>query len=175
MLCAVLKGHGNEADFLGFLQKLVPLRSLTLPFEPFRFWLRIRGYIRNRKTTLRLGESLPCPFNMSMSSVLKNLQRDDEPLSTINIYRTVHCKKRLTVFPSPAGMLHTKLSLARNNLIIPSQGEFGKFHPGWGRENCKRFLYSVLYLYLSSLCMYVLYTRVACQLFIDNKICLNSI
>ncbi len=35
-----LKGHGNEADFLGFLQKLVPHRSLTLPFEPFRFWSR---------------------------------------------------------------------------------------------------------------------------------------
>ncbi len=42
-----LKGHGNEADFLGFLQKLVPHRSITLPFEPFRFWLRIRGDIRN--------------------------------------------------------------------------------------------------------------------------------
>ncbi len=34
---AYLKGHGNEADFLGFLQKLVPHRSLTLHFEPFRF------------------------------------------------------------------------------------------------------------------------------------------
>ncbi len=32
-----LKGHGNEADFLGFLQKLVPHRSLTLPFKPFQF------------------------------------------------------------------------------------------------------------------------------------------
>ena len=52
-----LKGHGNEADFLGFLQKLVPHRSLTLPFEPFRFWLRIRGDIRNRKTTPRVGDS----------------------------------------------------------------------------------------------------------------------
>jgi hypothetical protein len=31
-----LKGHGNETDFLGFLQKLVPRESL--PFEPFRFW-----------------------------------------------------------------------------------------------------------------------------------------
>ena len=38
-----LKGHGNEADFLGFLQKLVPHRSLTLPFERFRFWLRTPG------------------------------------------------------------------------------------------------------------------------------------
>jgi hypothetical protein len=43
-----LKRYGNEADFLGFLQKLVPHRSLTLPFEPFRFWLRIRGDIRNQ-------------------------------------------------------------------------------------------------------------------------------
>jgi hypothetical protein len=29
----ILKGHGNEADFLGFLQKLVPHESLTLPIE----------------------------------------------------------------------------------------------------------------------------------------------
>ena len=55
MYRAILKGHGNEADFLGFLQKLGPHRSLTLPFEPFRFWLRIRGDIRNRKTTPRLA------------------------------------------------------------------------------------------------------------------------
>ncbi len=44
-----LKGHGNETDFLGFLQKLVPHESLTLPFDPFRFWLRIRGDILIRK------------------------------------------------------------------------------------------------------------------------------
>jgi len=52
-----LKGHGNEADFLGFLQKLGPHRSLTLPFKPFRFWLRICGDIRNRKTTPQLTKS----------------------------------------------------------------------------------------------------------------------
>ncbi len=39
----LLKGYGNEADFLGILQKSVPRESLTLPFEPFRFWLQIRG------------------------------------------------------------------------------------------------------------------------------------
>jgi hypothetical protein len=44
-----LKGHGNEAEFLGFLQKFVPHESLTLPFEPFRFLLRIRGEFRIRK------------------------------------------------------------------------------------------------------------------------------
>ncbi len=45
-----LKGHGNEADFLGFLQKLVPHESITLSFEPFRFWLRFRGDIHIQKT-----------------------------------------------------------------------------------------------------------------------------
>ncbi len=57
VLYSRLKGHCNEADFLGFLQKLGPHRSLTLPFEPFRYWLRIRGDIRNRKTTPRLSKS----------------------------------------------------------------------------------------------------------------------
>jgi len=37
----------------------------------------------------------------------------------------LHCKKRLAIFPSPAGMSLTKLSLARNNFMIPGQGEFG--------------------------------------------------
>ncbi len=37
----------------------------------------------------------------------------------------VHCKKRLAVFPSPAGMSLTILSLAGNNLNIPDQEEFG--------------------------------------------------
>ncbi len=54
LVLVLLKGHGNKADFLGVLQKSVPLESLTLPFEPFRFSLRIRGDIRNRKTTPRL-------------------------------------------------------------------------------------------------------------------------
>jgi hypothetical protein len=35
-------------------------------------------------------------------------------------------KKRLAVFPSPAGMSLTKLSLGENTIIIPGQGEFGK-------------------------------------------------
>ncbi len=33
----------------------------------------------------------------------------------------------------------TKLSLAGKNLIIPGQGEFGKWLPGWGRESCLHF------------------------------------
>jgi hypothetical protein len=69
-----LKGHGNEADFLGFLQKLVPQESLALPFKPFRFLLQIRGDIHIRKTTPRYhryGES-PTPRITDMESRLLN-------------------------------------------------------------------------------------------------------
>jgi hypothetical protein len=48
---------------------------------------------------------------------LDSLLRDDDK-------KYVHCKKRLKVFPSPAGMSLTNLSLAGNNLIIPGQGKF---------------------------------------------------
>jgi hypothetical protein len=57
VISLLLKGHGNEADFLGFLHKSVPHEYLTLSLEPFQFWLRIRSHIRNRKTTNRLAES----------------------------------------------------------------------------------------------------------------------
>jgi hypothetical protein len=51
--------------------------------------------------------------------------------NTHNIEPTLHCKKRLAIFPSPAGISLTKLSLAWNNLItwtnliISGKGEFG--------------------------------------------------
>jgi hypothetical protein len=54
---SLLKGHGNEPNFPRFLHKSLWPRSLTLHFEPFRFWLRIRGDIHIRKTTPRIGES----------------------------------------------------------------------------------------------------------------------
>jgi hypothetical protein len=57
--------------FLGFLQKLVPHRSLTLHFKPFRFWLRIHGDIRNRKMTPRLGESATLRLGESAFECLK--------------------------------------------------------------------------------------------------------
>jgi hypothetical protein len=42
------------------------------------------------------------------------------PCSDKMVLSTV--KKRLVLFPSPAGISLTKLSLAGNNLIIPDQG-----------------------------------------------------
>jgi hypothetical protein len=52
-----LKRHGNEPDFPRFLHKSVRHRSLKLHFEPFRFWLRILGYIHILKTTPRLNDT----------------------------------------------------------------------------------------------------------------------
>jgi hypothetical protein len=53
----VLKGHGYEAEFLGFLHK---------PVRPFRFWLRNRGDIYNQKNhspTRRVGELTRLPMD----------------------------------------------------------------------------------------------------------------
>ncbi len=62
-----LKGYSNEADFPRFLHKLVRHRSLfTLYFEPFWFWLRVCGEIRNRKTTRRVGELTRLPIDTSL-------------------------------------------------------------------------------------------------------------
>ncbi len=40
---------------------------------------------------------------------------------------TLHCKKRFVIFPSPAGLSLTKLSLAGNNLIIPGTNGVANF------------------------------------------------
>jgi hypothetical protein len=39
--------------------------------------------------------------------------------------KRVHCKKKFTVFLSPAGMSLARLFLAGNNFKIPGQEEFG--------------------------------------------------
>ncbi len=54
------------------------------------------------------------------------------PSEKVCLLFSVNWKKRFAIFPSPAGMSLTKLSLAGNNLIIPAQREFVKWLPGWG-------------------------------------------
>jgi hypothetical protein len=56
----------------------------------------------------------------------------------------MHCKKRLTIFPSPARMSLIKLFLAGNNLLIPGQGVFGDVLAG-DRKIVHFFLQCVLY------------------------------
>jgi hypothetical protein len=40
--------------------------------------------------------------------------------------RQLHCKKRLAVFPSPAGIITYQTLPGWENLFIAGQGEFGK-------------------------------------------------
>ncbi len=59
----------------------------------------------------------------------------------------LHRKKSFSIFPSPAGMSLTKLSLGGNydvicKLFLPMQGEFGKRHPQMGGKS-KSFFYGV--------------------------------
>ncbi len=67
-----LKGHGNEADFLGFLHKSVRHRSLTLHFEPFWFWLRLFVIekrlpdLPSKSTRMPIDTSVFKPLNQSM-------------------------------------------------------------------------------------------------------------
>jgi hypothetical protein len=56
----------------------------------------------------------------------QRLDRGSAKDITSDRHRFLHCKKRLSIFPSQAGMSLTKFSLAGNNLIIPGQGELGK-------------------------------------------------
>jgi hypothetical protein len=46
----------NIEAFASLHFEIVP-RSVTLHFEPFRFWLQIRGDIRNRKTSRGVGDT----------------------------------------------------------------------------------------------------------------------
>ncbi len=49
---------------------------------------------------------------------------------------SLHCKKGIG-FPVPSRDVtdHTLPGRESLNYSIPMQGEFGKWHPGWGREN----------------------------------------
>jgi hypothetical protein len=53
-----------------------------------------------------------------MYEYLKYLQAIKTTRMKLSDVGSIHCKKRLAIFPSPAGILRTKLSLAGNNLII---------------------------------------------------------
>jgi hypothetical protein len=50
-MLAKLKGTWQWGGFSWVFAEIVPHESFTLTFGPFRFWLRIRGDIRIRKTT----------------------------------------------------------------------------------------------------------------------------
>jgi hypothetical protein len=58
--------------------------------------------------------------------VKRGLNLPSQEISFVKHEARFYTVKRLTIFPSPAGMSLTKLSLAGNDLIIPGQVESGK-------------------------------------------------
>ncbi len=60
-------------------------------------------------------------------SVWGQIERKQKSLVVLSFFPYT-VKIGLTNFPFPAGKSLTKLSLAGNNLILPGQGEFGKWH-----------------------------------------------
>jgi hypothetical protein len=58
-------------------------------------------------------------------------------LSTIRDFtgQASKLKKKVTDFPVPSRDVTSQTLPSGKNLINPGQGEFGYWHPGWGREN----------------------------------------
>jgi hypothetical protein len=57
----------------------------------------------------------------AVATVAKHFEHLLHRAGTILYRKKVHCKKRLSIFPSPAGMSLTKLSLVGNNLIFQAR------------------------------------------------------
>ncbi len=64
-------------------------------------------------------------------SLVLIVMREDLNKFIPDLHSLVHCKKRLAIFPTPAMMSLTKISLAGNNHIFPSQGEFAWLVTSW--------------------------------------------
>jgi hypothetical protein len=62
-------------------------------------------------------------FSAKEIMIVKKRRSDIETLGINDSF--IHCKKRTSIFPSPAGIPLSKLSLAGKNLIIPGQRVFG--------------------------------------------------
>ncbi len=112
----------------GWFGTFLPPRSRVLP--------HLAHCRANLQTSTRNVDlfvySISCQFWLSRILILKNVIETIFGLAfyfdlglSVYLHWQVHCKKRLVIFPSPAGMSLTKLSLAGNNLFILGQGEFG--------------------------------------------------
>jgi hypothetical protein len=112
-----------------------PLQEKTLyTEEEFLNWCRdgdLLTYYSGEFDILVVNRTTALPVSAGLYSRL--LPKDDGgdfDMEVVAVIRWVHCKKRLSFFPSLAGMSLTKPSLAGNYEIIPGQGEFAQWHPG---------------------------------------------
>ena len=78
-------------------------------------------FMHARQRAARVHVHVCAPEPGSVRTQIGGSDRPDVFTSCQARAKYKHCKKRLAIFPSPAGMSLTKLSLALN-LIIPGQG-----------------------------------------------------
>jgi hypothetical protein len=109
VFCALGYGRQLEGGFFLFFTFYV-LYPTMLHLPPLRF--HCVGGCWDRKT------QDCCAFGIGSQTHSNHSAKSHQKIR-------VHCKKTLTIFPSPARMSLTKLSLAGNNLIITGHGEFG--------------------------------------------------
>ncbi len=104
-------------------------RFLYFCFAPFLFWLRfgIILYLYDQidwKTCFSICSILSVSFDSNYTQMASNSKRLDSVLNCSSKLSSVavHCKKELAIFPSPAGMSPTKLSLAGKKLNYSRPG-----------------------------------------------------
>ncbi len=127
-----IKGTWQWGGFSVFLQKLVPHESFTLPFEPFRFWLRICGDIHIRKTTPRYHRywESPTPHIVESESRLLRVSPKRKVDDSANHWVGEWTTPRI----SDTGSRYSKekldlVSISRTR-TMPLKVQFGKNKPG---------------------------------------------
>jgi hypothetical protein len=146
-----------------------PLKEKTLyTEEEFLNWCRdgdLLTYYSGEFDILVVNRTTALPVSAGLYSRL--LPKDDGgdfDMEVVAVIRWVHCKKRLSFFPSPAGMSLTKPSLAGNDKLFLARESLVSDLPAGDGEidilflQCKartrnfpaRLYFSYFYLFLSS-------------------------
>ncbi len=106
-----------------FLKLMQPLTFYTVHLL---YTVKGRGG-KSDRTPYPLSYGLRNPYrNLKSESSQDYAQKHQRNYTLVNSasVQCIHCKKRVTIFPSPDGMSLTKLSLAGNNLNIPGRPFF---------------------------------------------------
>jgi hypothetical protein len=120
--------------------------SVSAWFLPAYCWeVRWKAYLASRNNTQRgIFQGPLGPFPYSPPPPRRETQTEQTPIDEFwRLFQTVHCKKRLAIFPSPTRMSLTTLFQAGNNLIIPGPWTVWSVISRLGTGKPLTFFYSV--------------------------------
>jgi hypothetical protein len=118
-LCTHYTVHSKEG------LSVIPLHLLLFSNESPS---RMPGQESNRGPALRSGKTANkiAPHPILFKKIIKRYDPQEHIIVIIPAFNgQLHCKKRLAIFPSPAGLSQTKFALVGNSLINPGQGGLG--------------------------------------------------